>query len=232
MLLSLKSLNNTSIKYLIHCFSIKINKIILLSVFFILISYTHSKSHPHMWIDLTSKILVNDEGLVSSIEQEWLFGDFSSAALIDDISRHPKGLNFGLKEEISKIFNNLYSYNYFTLIKADSDKMKIGRVVKFDAEIRGMRVWIKFILPILTPIDLNNKHLTISIFDPTYYIEMLHLEGAEVMFLGKKPNGCNAKIIAPSPSEEVVMLSKSPNLDINPDTSIGRLFAEIIDVKC
>jgi len=210
----------------------KLSQTLLFSIFFIVISFTNSKSHPHMWIDLKSNILVNEKGLVTSVQQEWLFGDFSSTILIEDMSKHPDGFNSGLKEEISNIFNNLYTYSYFTLVKKDGVKIKLGRVVKFDAEIRGKRVWVKFKLPFVNPVDLQKTHLTISIFDPTYYIEMLHFENTEVTFLGKKPNGCVTKIIPPSPSQEAVMLSKSANLDINPDTSIGKLFAEIIDVSC
>ncbi len=185
-----------------------------------------------MWIDLKTAIILNDKGLATSIQQEWLFGDFFSAALINDINKQNINLNDGLKKEISVIMNNLQKYNYFTIVNVDGNSTDLGKVKKFDVDIIGTQVWIKFILPIIKPVNFNKQHLTYSIFDPTYYIEMLHDEREEITFLGKKSAGCSVNIIQPNPSEEAITLSQSSKLDKNPDNSIGKLFAEIIDVSC
>ena len=69
---------------------------------FLLFSISSSKGHPHMWIDLKTNIILNDEGHASSIQQEWLFGDFFSAALINDINKQNINLNDGLKKKYQK----------------------------------------------------------------------------------------------------------------------------------
>ncbi len=189
-------------------------------------------AHPHMWIDLKSNIIINENNLFSFVQQEWLFGDFSSAIIIDDINKNSKGFEFGLKEEISKIFNHLYEYNYFTSIKIENKEVKIGKVKNFTAAIHGTRIWVKFSVPLLNPIDIYKKNLIISIYDPTYYIEMLHLEGEKISIIGKNSNICNASLIKPKPSEEAITLSKSIELDMKPDSSVGKIFAEKIEVSC
>ena len=207
-------------------------KFYLLSLIFYFFLITNSYSHPHMWIDLFTKIVINEKGLVTSINQKWLFGEFFSASLIDDIVKNKKGINKEIKEEISKILVNLEEYDYFTNIKVDNIKSRIGKVNKFNAGIEDTRIWIEFDVPLIKPVNIQTKNLTYSIFDPTYYIEMLHLEDAKINFIGNKPNNCSANIIQPNPTEEAIILSKSPTIDVTPDKSIGKLFAELIYISC
>ena len=42
-------------------------------------------AHPHAWIDLRSKILFDDDGRMTGLELEWLFGDFYSAYVLQDV---------------------------------------------------------------------------------------------------------------------------------------------------
>jgi ABC-type uncharacterized transport system substrate-binding protein len=49
------------------------------------------RAHPHMWVDLNSQIVMGDDGMVTAINQEWLFDDFFSTALIEDATNHPQG---------------------------------------------------------------------------------------------------------------------------------------------
>lgn len=203
---------------------------ILIFIYFFLI--TSLSAHPHMWVDLITKVVINDKGSVTSIHQKWVFGEFFSASLIDDIVKNKKGINKGLKEEISKILVNLEEYDYFTNIKVNNSKINIGKVKKFNTGIQNTRIWIEFNVPFVKPVNILSNNLTYSIFDPTYYIEMLHLEDAQINFVGKNPNNCLANILAPNPTEEAIVLSKSPRLDMNPDKSIGRLFAEVISISC
>ena len=207
-------------------------KFSLLSCCFYFFLITNSFSHPHMWIDLITKVKLDDKGLVTAIKQKWVFGEFFSASLIDDIIKNKKGINIGLKEEISKILVNLEEYDYFTIINVNSEKSNIGKVKKFNTGIEDTRIWIEFDVPLIKPVDIKLNTLTYSIFDPTYYIEMLHLEGAKINFIGNKLNNCSANIISPNPTEEAIILSKSASLDMTPDKSIGKLFAEVISISC
>ena len=63
-------------------------KFSLLSCCFYFFLITNSFSHPHMWIDLITKVKLDDKGLVTAIKQKWVFGEFFSASLIDDIIKN------------------------------------------------------------------------------------------------------------------------------------------------
>jgi ABC-type uncharacterized transport system substrate-binding protein len=100
------------------------------------------------------------------------------------------------------------------------------------AEIRENRVWMGFTVAIENHVDLAVQNFSYAIFDPTYYIEMYHPEGATVSFDGDAPDDCGVEIVQPNPSAEAIALSRSASLDANPDNTIGRLFAETVRVEC
>ncbi len=191
-----------------------------------------ANAHPHMWVDLKSRIVLHRDASPSAIQQEWLFDDFFSTALIEEAGLHPDGLEAGLRGEISEIMMNLRPYDYFTLVKRDGVPMPLKWVGEVTAEIRGNRVWMGFTVAIEGPVDLGTQKFSYAIFDPTYYIEMFHAEGETIPFDGRAPAGCGTEIEQPNPSADAIALSQSPSLDANPDNTIGRLFAETVHVKC
>ena len=191
-----------------------------------------AEAHPHMWIDLKSEIIIQDQTMVSAIYQEWLFDDFFSASLIEEASQNPKGHKVGMKAVVAEILDNLGPHDYFTLINVDGEKVSSNSIKSFEVDVRENRVWISFSLPISRDVDITAQALSYSIFDPTFYIEMLHFEGETVSFVGDVPSSCSTKIKQPNPSTEAVLLSRSPDLDKVPDQSIGELFAETVVVNC
>ena len=195
-------------------------------------SLSTAEAHPHMWIDLKSEIIIQDQTLVSAIYQEWLFDDFFSASLIEEASQNPKGREVGIKAVVEEILDNLEPHDYFTLINVNGKKISSNPIKSFEVDVRENRVWVSFSLPISKEVDLTAQSLAYSIFDPTFYIEMLYFEGETVSFNGDFPTSCSTKIKQPNPSTEAVLLSRSPDLDKVPDQSIGRLFAETVVVNC
>ncbi|MEK9570400.1 MAG: DUF1007 family protein [Paracoccaceae bacterium] len=195
-------------------------------------SLSTAEAHPHMWIDLKSEIIIQDQTLVSAIYQEWLFDDFFSASLIEEASQNPKGREVGIKAVVEEILDNLEPHDYFTLINVNGKKISSNPIKSFEVDVRENRVWVSFSLPISKEVDIAAQSLAYSVFDPTFYIEMLHFEGETVSFTGDVPTSCSTKIKQPNPSTEAVLLSRSPDLDKVPNQSIGRLFAETVVVNC
>ena len=84
-----------------------------------------ANAHPHMWVDLKSRIVLHDDANPSAISQEWLFDDFFSTALIEEAGLHPDGLEAGLQQEITEIMKNLQPYDYFTLVKRNGEPVPL-----------------------------------------------------------------------------------------------------------
>ena len=189
-------------------------------------------AHPHMWVDLKSRIVLRDDASPASIHQEWLFDDFFSTALIEEASLHPDGLGAGIQQQITEIMANLEPYDYFNVIKRGNDALPLVLVGDVTAGIRDNRVWMDFTVAIESHVDLAAQNFSYAIFDPTYYIEMFHREGETITIDGDAPAGCSTEIVQPNPSADAIALSQSASLDANPDDTIGRLFAETVHVKC
>ena len=114
----------------------------------------------------------------------------------------------------------------------DGEPASIDRVTGYKASIQDNRVRIEFTTALLAPAELSVSSFSYSIYDPTYYIEMFHSENAVIGFSGQTGIECEGIITEPDPSSEAVQLSQSPELDSEPDGTLGQLFAETVRVSC
>ena len=199
---------------------------------FVFLLVTSAAAHPHMWVDLESQVILNNKGSTTAIKQVWLFDDFFSTAVIEDAGLHPDGVSAGIQEEIDRIVTSLEPYDYFTLIKQGSRKLPLTFGGDIAWKIIQNRIQMTFTVTIDDYTEVGTKNFSYSIFDPTYYVEMAHLEDATIKIKGEASNKCNSWIEQPNPSSDAVALSQSTTLDNDPDETIGKLFAETIHVNC
>ncbi|OEJ66919.1 DUF1007 family protein [Magnetovibrio blakemorei] len=194
-----------------------------------------AQAHPHAWIDLRSTVKQDEQGRVSALVMDWTFGLYYSAFILEDILKQgtpsPENLAKLLNETASENLKNLREYDYFTVVKADDEKQTLGDVAEFKTEIRDQRLWMRFEIPLPTPIDPKAHKITYAVFDPTYYIEILYAEkGPLVTF--ENTNTCQAEIIAPTPPTEVIGLAASLDQTQNGGDTLGTYFAETVALTC
>ena len=79
-----------------------------------------AEAHPHVWIDLRSTIVLDENGHVIGIEQEWLFDYFYSVFSVDGV------VGDAQKEALTALaetnLKSLRAYNYFTEVKGGQYK--------------------------------------------------------------------------------------------------------------
>ncbi len=189
-------------------------------------------SHPHSWIDLRSTVVLDGNGQVIAIEQEWLFDDFYSIFVTEDVSQTAADQKKALTDLAETNLNNLREYDYFTEVRIGGAKAKLDVVREFESELRNGRLWMRFVVPLAEPVDLSAKLLSFAVYDPTYYVEILHLEGDVVAFKGGGVAQCTGQVIRPKPSFEMVSLAQALDRDAEPDNTLGRMFAEQVEVSC
>ena len=88
-----------------------------LNVFIILlVTAKLASAHPHVWIDLRIKPLMNEQGNLLGLEQAWRFDPFYSLVLIEELDKG--GPKVELEERYDQlsieIVNNLNGVNFFT----------------------------------------------------------------------------------------------------------------------
>ncbi|MBB42918.1 MAG: hypothetical protein CMM44_04040 [Rhodospirillaceae bacterium] len=192
-------------------------------------------SHPHAWIDLRTEIRFNESGKATALSQIWLldpaYSSFATVGLDKDRDGKPDwaALDALLQENMS----NLKKYDYFTQIFYGSKLVKFGEIVQMSSRMQGGRLEMRFVVPFKEPIKVSDKRkLSYLIFDPTYYIEIVHEKKNKSVSLVRAPAGCTSEVKEPNPDAGTVMLAASLDKTQSGGLGLGKFFAETVNIEC
>ncbi|SDF78038.1 DUF1007 family protein [Thalassobaculum litoreum] len=189
-------------------------------------------AHPHVWIDLRTTVVMDDQGRVTAIGQEWLFDPIYSAYVTGGLDPASDKARKALDDLLGESMSNLREYDYFMRVRADGGRLALEDARDTSAAMRGDRMLYRFTVPLSDPVDPRSRDLDIAVFDPTYYIEMLHLEGDVIAFQGANQTGCGARIIEPAPDMNAIALAQSLDRNAAADDTLGAQFAETVIIAC
>ncbi len=202
-------------------------------------------AHPHVWIDLRSKVVFDDQGRVTALRVDWLFDEFYSAYAVAAMKRVDGVPDPADLMALARInLDNLREYAFFTDVRADGRRIVPKRATDPASDFDGKRLRLAFTVPLPEPLDPRKQSVTFAVYDPTYYIEIAYLPGDPVGLLNAKDTGCAALIEQPDPSPEARNLAGAYGRDESidamlgevltgrPGTTIGELFAEKAVIRC
>ena len=207
---------------------------VLLILLLLLITATKVNAHPHVWIDLRIKPVMNEQSALLGLEQAWRFDPFYSLVLIEELEKGGDATE--LEERYDQlaweIVKNLNSVNFFTQGYFLQAASQWGQVTEATLLRRGQRLELRFYLPLAQPLLLKDSSFNYQIYDPTYYIEMLHATEAGLDKTGLTA-GCKLELKAPTPSssliEQALALDKT---ETSEDPELGKHFAEQVTLGC
>ena len=188
--------------------------------------------HPHAWIDLRSRVLMNEKGEIEALELSWLFDDYYTVLVAEELGAKGEATDAYLNEITERNLSNLQEYDYFTAITYDGERQAVDEVSRYETEVHDGRLWMRFEVPLATPIDPKVGEVTFSVYDPTYWIEILHMEGEPILFSGEGARHCLGEIKQPNPTIEQVSLAAALDQDESVGDGLGELFAETVVVSC
>ncbi|MGI9418316.1 MAG: DUF1007 family protein [Geminicoccaceae bacterium] len=191
-----------------------------------------AEAHPHAWIDLRSKVLLDDAGRVRALQLDWIFDDYYTVAIADEVDVGSQISDEFWTEIAGKNLSNLADHHYFTVIKADDAAVELGDVSRYEGGLRDGRMWMSFEVPLAEPIDPRSNAVSYAIYDPTYYIEIVHLEDDVITFEGEGGERCAGDIVQPNPTLEQVSLAAALDQNESAGEGLGELFAETVVVRC
>lgn len=189
-------------------------------------------AHPHVWIDLRTTVVMDDQGRVTAIGQEWLFDPIYSAYVTGGLDPESDEAHKAMADLLVESMNNLREYDYFMRVRADGERQTLDDARDAAADMRGDRLLYRFTVPLADPVDPHSQDLDIAVFDPTYYIEMLHLQGDVIAFQGANRAGCRARLIEPAPDMNAIALAQSQDRNATADDTLGAQFAETVIITC
>lgn len=185
--------------------------ILVLASGLFLVAPNPSRAHPHIWID-TYVALLFENGRITGLRVHWAFDPFFSSMALTDFDTDENGmLDKNEAAELASVSaDTLKDSNYFTHIWLDGEPLTIGAVEDFEARLADGTLHYAFTIPMPQPVDPAATSVEISLYDPTYYIEITPDPVDPLRFAGGQP-GCIANVL-PDPQRTIYFGLVRPTL--------------------
>jgi ABC-type uncharacterized transport system substrate-binding protein len=157
-----------------------------------------AEAHPHVWI-LAQAELLHDGGRVTALRLDWSFDEFFSAILFEDFDWNGDGAFTPDEVEAMRdgAFAGLSEIGWFTDLRADGRPLFLSDAADFDVAVNpdGASVTYSLTLELETPIDPTAQTLSLSIYDPEYYVSLEFDEVAQpIRIAGGAAFACTTRI--------------------------------------
>jgi len=184
---------------------------------------------------MSIQVLFDAQGRVSGLRETWLFDEYYTAFAMEEFAEKgkPGPTQADIDGFVRRAIENLKEYSYFTDVKSEDTPIALGTVTEMSGGLaEASRLWMTFLVPLKTPFDASKKPLTYGVYDPSYYIEMLHVEGENGVRFKDAPDGCQFRKIQPNPTFEAYALAAAADMADTPSETLGALFAERVTIQC
>ena len=163
-----------------------------------------------------------------------LFDDFYSAFTLSETPRNDDGgySQEALNNLAERNLQNLSEYSYFTFIRADEKQQSYKPVTEYKTSVEGHRLWMEFSVYLDKPIDPSAHKIDYAVYDPTYYVEILHAEDGDPIQLVGDQKGCAYALKLPEPPEELSLMAAALDQDETAGDTLGESFAERVVLSC
>jgi len=191
-------------------------------------------AHPHAWIDYRTKIVMDDMGKMTALKEHWIFDEYYTEFAIKDFDPNKNGkLDH---EELMALgednLKNLKDFGYYTELKSDGKKIAPKPPSEINSYLVNGHIALDFTLLLSEPVDPAKHKITYRIYDPSYYVSMLHDKKEAIAFEGKKAASCQHELTTPKP--DIMKINFAASIDKNgqaPD-ELGSFFAQKVTITC
>jgi ABC-type uncharacterized transport system substrate-binding protein len=193
-----------------------------------------ASAHPHAWIYLETQPVFNASGHITGLRQRWTFDQYYTEFILQDLkvqdrSNPPQDV---LMQLARTNLSNLKPYGYFTRLMQGGKELAQGTAGEVESKVEKGALVMDFTLPLAQPANPRDGALTYRIFDPTYYVEMLHHSKKRIRLPQNVPTGCTLSLTEPNPTLEQVSLASALDKNAQAPENLGALFAETITLAC
>jgi len=193
-----------------------------------------ARAHPHAWIDVKIKVLFDKKGRVYGLEETWIFDPLYTAFAFDGVKRDKgKAPSQDAVDALAKEnLKNIKDYDYLTRVERNGAKVAYSGTRDLRSSFEKDRLRMTFTLLLKTPLDPAVSPVEYRVFDPTYYIEMLHAESDDAIVLTGAGADCKYTLTPPNPTPDAVGLAASLDKTQSGGNGLGKLFAERVTIRC
>ena len=188
-------------------------------------------AHPHVWIEVATQLLFDHAGRAVGLRETWSFDESYTAFAVEGLGNGKAG-QAAVDALMRENLKNLEPYAYFPKVKRNGENVPFAPLSEMSSALRGDRLEMSFVVPFQAPLELKGATLEYAVFDPTYYIEMLHAGGSKAIRLEAAPPGCAHRLIKPNPDVDAVTFAAALDRTQTAGAGLGALFAETVVVQC
>ncbi|EER47533.1 hypothetical protein AM305_07628 [Actinobacillus minor NM305] len=187
-------------------------------------------AHPHSFVDLKTKALVNDKTL-TGFQMDWTLDEIASSTLIYELqaSDRPDKTKSTILNEMIETAKEEHYFSYLYNQKNDLIKFT-DKPEDYAFEIKNNRIifTVKFYLE--KPQQLGELPTVLMTYEPTYYMGMEYNSEKE---LAITDSNCQIRLIQPKVDNSLKQYASGLDKDQTPeDGSLGRHFAQKVSMTC
>ncbi len=191
-------------------------------------------AHPHVFIDVKVEVVFDEGGQVTGLRETWTFDELYTAFAAGDLDANGDGEADAdkLAELLTLNLTNLRDYDYFTRVEGAKGRVALGDASEGRLWVEWQRLRMTFLVPLAKPAEIAENGLRYAVYDPTYYVELLHSGGPDAVVLTAGPASCSYAVHAPNPNPETMSLAASLDRTETAGDGLGIHFAEWVSVQC
>lgn len=209
-------------------------KKLFLSLFGLLCS-TPLVAHPHSFLDMQNKVLINQDKL-EGFELTWWLDEITSAELIYEIKsaeNQAEAIQKITREmDISAVENHYFSELY----NAENQPIKFkAKPQKSSMEIKDNRIVYRFTLALSDPPMVKGQSFRFYTFEPSYYLSMAYESAKDVT--ASEQHLCKVSMEEPKVNQDLRLYASQLDKEDMPDLpseslSLGAQFAQKVSIVC
>ncbi|WP_301098083.1 DUF1007 family protein [Otariodibacter sp.] len=188
--------------------------IILFSSFFFM---KNADAHPHTFIDIKNKVLV-ENNMLKGFDMSWRLDEITSSQLIYEL-KNAKDKERAKQDVIGELSFYIMGNQFFSRLYNEKDER-----IQFDElplnptiQIEDSRITYNFELPLLQPVATKGHSFKLFTFEPTYYLSMSYLDHKDISIT---PNSqCTVSISESKVDESLRLYASQLDQTAKPDLS-------------
>jgi ABC-type uncharacterized transport system substrate-binding protein len=163
------------------------------------ITATPATAHPHVFVDVKTEVVFDDDGRLTAVRHAWRFDEGYSAFASQGLDENGDGTLS--VEELSPLarmnVESMLEYDYFTFVTAGDREIAMGTPSEYWIQSGDGLLTLYFTLPLAEPVEIRSLPASVEVFDPTYYVSFAFVETEPVTLAGA-PEGCKFEVNRPS----------------------------------
>ncbi len=196
-------------------------------------------AHPHVWIEMRSDVVFDDQGLITGMNLMWTFDDAYAAMAVDGLDANGDGVYSPQELEplTKENLQSLKDYDYFTVMRFNGENQPFGTIVESGQIWSNNKLQLHFQLPLKTPVDPVKGAFAAKVYDPEFYIAIDYVKDEPVSVTGNMPKNCQL-VVKPVPTDAEIEATRTmlatKGKDWKPETTedFGEVFAQPVAIQC